>query len=83
MNKYVLGVNDMRCGMCEMHVEEAISTITKKVNKVKANRHKNEVVVFSLEELSLEDFKKALDPTGYRISSFHKEDAKKTLFSWR
>ena len=34
MNKYVLKVLGMRCGMCELHVEEAISKNIK-VKKVK------------------------------------------------
>ena len=43
MNKYILGIDGMRCGMCELHVEEAISKNIN-VKKVKANRYKKEVV---------------------------------------
>lgn len=28
MNKYILGIDGMRCGMCEMHVEETIPEMT-------------------------------------------------------
>ena len=39
MNKYVLKILGMRCGMCELHVEEAISKNIN-VKKVKANPEK-------------------------------------------
>lgn len=82
MNKYVLGIDGMRCGMCEMHVEEALRK-NLKIKKAKASHFKNEVVVFSLLNLSEEDFKKVLDPTGYVIISFRREVAIKKLFGWR
>ena len=82
MNKYILGIDGMRCGMCEMHVEEAISKVIK-VKKVNASHLKNLVVVITEQDLNEDDFKKALDSTGYRILSFKREVAKKTLFGWR
>ena len=82
MNKYIIGIDGMACGMCELHVEEAIE---KKVytKKVKASRCKKQVVVFS--ELSLEesDFKDILDPTGYRVTSFEKALAVRKWYGWR
>lgn len=82
MNKYILGIDGMRCGMCEVHVEESISRVIK-AKRVKASHLKNEVVVIIDQELTEEDFKKILDPTGYRVTSFKIEEAKKTLFGWR
>ena len=82
MNKYVLKVLGMRCGMCELHVEEAISKNIN-VKKVKANHYKKEVVVFTELNLNQEDFKKVLDQTGYRITSFERMPAIKKLFGWR
>ena len=68
--------------MCEIHVEEAI-TKELKVKKAKANRLRKELVVIT--ELELNDFyfHKILDPTGYRITSFRKEEAVKKLFGWK
>ena len=82
MNKYILGIDGMRCGMCEVHVEEAIS---KKIwtKKVKASRFKNEVVVFTELNLGETDFKEILDPTGYRMTSFTRTAAIKKWFGWR
>ena len=72
----------MGCGMCEMHVEEAISK-NLKVKKVKASHIKNQVVVITELNLVEDDFKKILDPTGYRITSFERTVAVKKLFGWR
>lgn len=82
MNKYVIGIDGMRCGMCEIHVEETIEKALK-VHKVKASRLKGQAIVFSEAEFAVEDFKKVLDPTGYRITSFEKQAAVKTFFGWR
>ena len=82
MNKYILGIDGMKCGMCEMHVEDALR---KKIDlkKVKANHLKNNVVVISGLNLSQFDFQNALDYTGYKVTSFDKQEAKKSLFGWR
>lgn len=82
MNKYILGIDGMGCGMCEMHVEEAIRKAIK-IKKVKASHFKNNVVVFTESNLDEEDFLRALDNTGYRITSFSRQVAIKKLFGWR
>lgn len=82
MNKYTLGIDGMACGMCEMHVEDAIRKQIK-VKKVKASHIKNEVVVITEEILDEDSFRKVLDPTGYRITSFKAGEAVKKLFGWR
>ena len=82
MNKYIIGIDGMACGMCELHVEEAIE---KKVytKKVKASRFKKQVVVFSELTLDEQDFRNALDPTGYRVTSFEKAQAVRKWYGWR
>lgn len=82
MNKYVLGIDGMLCGMCELHVEEAIAKGIK-IKKAKASRFKKQVVVFTELNLDQEDFKKVLDQTGYRIMSFERMPAIRKLFGWR
>ena len=82
MNKYILGIDGMRCGMCEMHVEEAISK-NMNVKKAKASHLKNQLIVFSETNLVEEDFHQVLDPTGYRITSFERTVATKTIFGWK
>ena len=82
MNKYILGIDGMACGMCEMHVEDKLRKAIK-LKKVNASYIKNNVVVITELELSEEDFKKILDPTGYRITSYEKSVAVKKFFRWR
>ncbi len=82
MNKYILGIDGMACGMCEMHVEDKLRKAIK-LKKVNASHIKNNVVVITELELSKEDFKKILDPTGYRITSYEKSVAVKKFFRWR
>ena len=82
MNKYILGIDGMGCGMCEIHVEDAIHKSIK-AKRVKASHIKNNVVVFSEDILGREDFERVLDPTGYRVTSFERAVAVKKFFGWR
>ena len=82
MNKYILGIDKMRCAMCELHIEETIEKAIK-VKKVKASRFKDEVVVFTELNLGENDFHDIIDTTGYRITSFRREVAIKKLFGWK
>ena len=82
MNKYIIGIDGMRCGMCEMHVEEVVRKNIK-IKKAKASRFKNQLVVITELDLIKEDFLKVIDPTGYKITSFEKLEAKHSLFGWK
>ena len=82
MNKYILGIDGMGCGMCEIHVEEALEK-TLKYKRIKASHIKNNVIIICEDNLTIEDFKKILDPTGYRVTSFERTVAVKKLFGWR
>ena len=66
MNRYVIGIDGMRCGMCEMHIEEVVRKNIK-IKKVKASRFKNQLVVITELDLIKEDFLKVFDPTGYKV----------------
>lgn len=82
MYKYILGIDGMRCGMCEVHIEEAI-TKEIKVKKIKASRYKNNVIIITELELNEDDFHNILDSTGYRITYYRKEEAIKGFFGWK
>ena len=82
MNKYVLGIDGMMCGMCEAHVQNAIMKAMA-VKKAKASHSKNELIISCEQECDENDCKAILDPTGYRLTSFRKEEAKKTLLGWK
>ena len=82
MNKYILGIDGMKCGMCEAHVQNIINK-NLKVKKVKASHTKNELIVICEDELNEEYFHNIIDPTGYIIKSFKKEEAIKKLIGWK
>lgn len=82
MNKYILQIEGMRCGMCEMHLQDAIRKNIK-ANKVKASYVKKEVIVFSELDLTENDFHQAIDTTGYEIKGILKQEAKKGLLGWK
>ena len=81
MKKYIVGIKGMRCGMCEMHIEDAIRKNIK-AKKIKASHIKNELIVITDDSLLIDDFHRWIDDTGYEIISFEKVDAKKTFFGW-
>ena len=83
MNKYILGIDGMKCGMCEMHVEDTVRKNFASYKKVKASHLSNSLVVITPLDLGQEDFVKAFYPTGYRITSYYKTQAVKKLFFWR
>lgn len=82
MNKYVIGIDGMRCGGCEAHVQDIIRR-NFSIKKVKASHLKNELEIICDHDLSEKELHLILDPTGYRITSFSKEEAIKKLFGWR
>lgn len=81
MNKYILKIDGMSCTMCEAHVKDAIFN-NMHVQKVNASHSKGEAIIFSENEYSIDDFKKVLDPTGYKALSLNKEEAVKKFFGW-
>lgn len=82
MNKYTLGIDGMKCGGCEAHVQDVIRR-NFNVKSVKASHIKNEVIIICDHELSEVELHHVIDPTGYKITSFIKEEAIKKLFGWR
>ena len=83
MNKYILGIDGMRCGMCEMHVEDTLRKDFPNYKKVKASHLSATVVFITPLEISEKEFVDAFYPTGYRITSYQKTQAIKKLFFWR
>lgn len=82
MNKYVLGIDGMSCGMCESHVQDVIRRNID-VKKVKASHLKKNVEIITEKELDESEFKKIIDQTGYIITSYKKEEAVKKLLGWK
>ena len=83
MVQITLGIDGMACGMCESHINDTIRQNFSSVTKVKADRKKKNAVVVAEEEISEDAFKKAIDPTGYTVTSWKCEEYhKKGLFGF-
>lgn len=82
MNKYILGINGMRCGMCESHINDTMRK-NFQIKKVESSHIKNQTIVISEQEISEQDFKNALAPTGYELHSYEKTEAVKKFLSWK
>ncbi len=82
MNKIILKINGMKCGMCEAHVNNLFRTKLN-IKKIKSNHIKNETLIFTNLEISDDSLKNALENSGYTIESIKREDAKKTIFGYR
>lgn len=63
---YILNVLGMRCGMCEMHLEDLIRK-NFDVKKVKADRFKNNMTIYSNIELDLNEVESAINKSGYQV----------------
>ncbi|HPY79825.1 MAG: heavy-metal-associated domain-containing protein [Erysipelotrichaceae bacterium] len=79
MNKIVIKVDGMHCGMCEAHVNDAVRKV-KGVNKVNSDRSKGEVVVIAKEDINIKDIKDAITKQGYRVISEYNEPYEKKGF---
>ena len=82
MNKYIIGIDGVRCPMCEAHVKDAAMR-TIRAKKVQASYRKNELIVITESEFSQQDFEAIFAPTGYRVTTLNKQEATKTFFGWK
>lgn len=81
MIRTTLKISGMMCGMCEVHINDAIRTAFP-VRKVCSSHTKGETVIFSEASLDTEKLKQAVSATGYSIVSISEETAEmKGFFS--
>lgn len=82
MVKTTAGIDGMACDMCEAHVNDAIRKALD-VKKVTSSHRKKQTVIVSKEPISVDALKKALEGTGYVVTSVTSEPyEKKGLFSF-
>ncbi|MCR5350377.1 MAG: hypothetical protein K6E20_05240 [Acholeplasmatales bacterium] len=84
MIRVTLKVDGMRCGMCEVHVNEAVRK-TVNCKSVKSKHSKNETVFVIDDSLKdkIEDVIDAIQKDGYRVLDKNIElDAKKKGLFW-
>ena len=79
MNKIILKVEGMSCGMCKAHINDAVRKI-KGVKKVNADRIKGEVLIIGQDDTEIKDMKDAISQQGYRVISEYKEPYKEKGF---
>lgn len=79
--EYTLGVEGMKCGMCESHVNDVVRKV-EGVKKVNSSHSKNNCVIVMEANTSKETIKDAISKQGYTIfSEEEKPYVKKTMFS--
>lgn len=82
MLKITVGVDGMMCGMCESHINDAIRKAFA-VKKVTSSHSKGQTVILTEQDIDEAEIRKAIDATGYTVTSFAKEPyEKKGLFSF-
>ena len=82
MLKITVGVDGMMCGMCENHINDAIRKAFS-VKKVTSSHSKGQTVILTEQDIDEAEVRKAINATGYTVTSFAKEPyEKKGLFSF-
>ncbi len=76
MKQITLGIDGMMCGMCEAHINDCVRNHFK-VKKVTSSKAKKQTVFLAEEVIPEADLRAAIDPTGYTVTSYAVEDAKK------
>lgn len=82
MLRITVDIDGMACAMCESHVNEAIRKALP-VKKVTSSHAKGCAQVFAEREISREELERALAGTGYRVTGWCAEPARKGLLGWR
>lgn len=71
MNKIVLKIDGMKCGMCESHVNDVIRKAAN-VKSVTSSHSKGQTVILTEEDIDEELIKSAVAEQGYRVLSVEK-----------
>ncbi len=68
MVQITVKIEGMACGMCESHINDAVRRAFP-VKKVTSSHKKGETVILTETQLSEEQLRTAIEPTGYRVLS--------------
>ncbi len=66
MVQITVKIEGMACGMCESHVNDAVRRAFS-VKKVTSSHKKGETIILTEAELSEEQLRTAIEPTGCRV----------------
>ena len=82
MVQITIKIEGMACGMCESHINDAVRRAFP-VKKVTSSHKRGETVILTETELSEEQLRAAIEPTGYRVLGVENEPyEKKRLFGF-
>ena len=65
MNKVIVKIDGMMCGMCEAHVSDALRNAVPSAKKVTASRSRKEASFITEENVDAAALKAAVEATGY------------------
>lgn len=80
MQKIILKVDGMKCGMCESHINDVVRRAAT-VKSVKSSHAKNQTEIVADTEIDVGAVKAAIESEGYRVLSVERQPyEKKGLF---
>lgn len=83
MIKITMKIDGMMCPMCESHVNDAVRKAFP-VKKITSSHNKGDTVILTEQDISEEQLRRVIEPTGYRVLAVSKENyQKKGLFGFR
>lgn len=83
MIKITMKIDGMMCPMCESHVNDSVRK-SFPVKKITSSHNKGETVILTEQDISEEQLRRVIEPTGYRVLAVSKENyQKKGLFGFR
>ena len=82
MTKYTLSIDGMQCGMCEVHVNDAVRQAFS-VKKVSSSHIKNQTVILADNALDENRLKDVICQTGYTVTEISCEPYEKKSFFHR
>ena len=82
MNKIILDIDGMKCGMCEAHINDIIRK-SFKIKSVKSNHKKNNSIIILESDISDEKIINVFKDSGYIIKNIKREEAVKKLFWYK
>ena len=76
MEKIIMTIDGMRCGMCETHVNDLVRR-SAVVRKVTSSHRKGETVVLCEDEPDVEAIRVGIEKMGYRVLNITREPYEK------
>ncbi len=81
MNKYILKIDGMMCGMCEAHINDTVRRVVPNAKKVTSSHKKGETSFVSDSAVDEAALKKAIKETGYELKEISSQPyVKKGIF---